>query len=218
MLNSSSKVLLIGNSYEKSIYNKLPSHNDIEKMLEICNKLNIKDITVKKDVFLEETLKNFFKTVKKDENVFIYFSGHGGDLTGSKNLPEIGLLSSWINCDGSFYLSYYLDKFLSESKEVQGCNSVVIVSDSCYAGNFLKFYSPSSFSPKIMFIGASDIASRTLSYLRDGKKYGALCLLLEYLFTLEDDKREINLDNIKEKTEKFRRENRFLRNMVCKNF
>lgn len=200
------KALLIGNTYVGSKIKNLPACEfDVEKISKLLlEKLDFKEKNIKKifNIFPECEIINFLKNVEDNDLLFIYFSGHGGDLVSLQTPGNLGLLSSWINYDGSYFLSYTLDVILSNIK--QKCK-IILFSDSCYSGKFLSNYSGSN---SVYFLGSSDVSTQTSSYIQDGIKYGALTFLFEYLLT---NFKEIIFENIKKDTEEFRRKKRFLK-------
>lgn len=207
------KALLIANTYihNKNVHYLKYSKEDIirtEKLL--LNKLQFKKENIKKyiDVNIQDILENFIKTIQNGDLIFIYFSGHGDSLVKSTHLPkEIGLLSSWINIDETLFLSYHVDKMLSDIKK--DCK-IIICSDSCYSGKFIDYYEGKN---TIYFLGATK-SSKTSSYkVLDKNKSGGLIILLEYLL---ENKTDIDFDTILEDTINYRNRNSFLGMMVTK--
>lgn len=199
--------LLIANTYINSGIKELPTcRNDIDKIHELLtDKLNFKseNIIKKYDVYPEKELNFFLKSIRKNDIVFIYFAGHGADLMGSVHVPaSVGLMSSWINPDKTYFFSYYLDILL---RNIQIECKIILCSDSCYSGRFLNNYTGKN---PIYFIGASDLDTKTASYSKDNTKYGALVLLFIYL--LENNK-DIIFEDIFEKTLNFRKKEKILK-------
>lgn len=209
MFNCSNKkiALLMGNTYKGTKFKNLPCcEHDVEKIGKLLvEKLDFKQENVSKriNVFPEQEIVNFLKNVEENDLVFIYFSGHGGNLVSSIHVPKnVGLLSSWINPDGTYFLSYHLDILLSHI--TKKCK-IILCSDSCYAGKFLSNYFGKN---EIYFIGSSDVATQTSNYESSNTKYGALTLLFDYLLSNFPD---IHMENIKKDTEEFRTKRRFLK-------
>lgn len=209
------RALLMGNTYKDTGLRELEvCRRDTEKINEILiEKLCFKNenIVRKIDTYPEKEVRNFLFNVKEGDLLFIYFSGHGGELVSSINVPKkIGLMSSWINPDKSYFLSYYLDKLLSDIKIT--CK-IILCSDTCYAGKFLCYYSGNN---EVYFIGSSDVATKTSNYFAKSEepiKYGALVLLFEYLLQYES---EIIFETILEQTKNHRVKKRFLQHMTLK--
>lgn len=211
--NKIKKALLIGNIYKNNehIYLKHVKE-DINRINDLLiNKLNFKskNITTYIDpTNIKKKLNNFLCNVCDDDLIFIFYAGHGDTLVKSTKLSrKIGLLSSWFDVNMKLFLSYELDKMLSNIKN--RCK-IILMCDSCYSGSFIDYYNGKN---PIYFIGSSK-SSKTRSYkINDKPKSGGLIILLEWLVCNDND---ICFDKILSDTKNYRTKNRFLTSMIVK--
>lgn len=175
------KALLIVNTYENSVKKLHSAKEDLSRMKELLTKFSFLENNIHfcLNDNIEKNLVKFLQQSKENDLLVIYYAGHGGELVGSIYVPKnVGLMSSWIQYDGKYILSYTIDTLLSEIDK--NCN-IILLSDSCYCGNFLNYYK-SKIKNKLLFIGASTSTSKTSEYIwKDKNISGAIVILLEYL-------------------------------------
>lgn len=204
------KAILIGNTYNRIKINRnpIPSEGDLVIMEGILKKIGFNMIEKEVDSFPKIAIEKFLRDAKDGDLLFIFFSGHGGELVGAPKYPGTDLLSSWINPDGSYFLSYELDTVLSEFSK--NCK-IILCSDTCYAGKFMDHYKGKN---KIYYIGASKFNPTGSYLLEEGEtKTGALALLFKYMF---NDKTDIEFNDIEHSTRDFRKKKRFLQGLTLK--
>lgn len=148
----------------------------------------------------EKELLNFCNENKleTDDLLIIHYSGHG-ERKGKKINGKISIVSTWINPDDSHCYSFNIDYILSRLK----CK-IILLSDSCYSGNFGNFYYGKSL---FLFIGSSSFIETSKEYNIEEMKTGILIHIfkeiheniktIHILQIQEIIKRKINLYKIK---------------------
>jgi len=206
--------LLIGNTYiTNPDIRSVPARDDVvefKKLLIDRLGFKTKNIYISIDNKIIPIIKDFLKKCKENDLVLIYYSGHGKSLRSSIYLPKnVGLCSSWVDPDNTTVFSYHIDQLLSE---INIKCKLILLSDSCYSGEFLRYYNGNN---PVHFIGSSSSITKSSSHIINGeKKLGGLVYLFDYLTQKYGD--NIIFDNIINNTKEFRKSNRILRFMCFK--
>ena len=127
--------ILIGtNDYSK--LDKLEfAENDVREMakvlldLDICGFDEVIELINKNKEEISQRIEKVFKSAKKNDQVLIYFSGHG--IPSYKF--DLCLLFKDTDPDSLLSTSLKFD-YINECKEQSACNSVVVILDCCYSG------------------------------------------------------------------------------------
>ena len=179
--------LLIGNHLESckkdvEIFEKiLKKYNSFIKISFDCNPQNE----------IVDFLKN--KKLEKDDLLIIHYSGHG-ERIGKRINNKMEMISTWLNSDETHTYSFNIDKILSNLN----CK-IILSSDSCYSGNFGKFYNGNG---PFIFIGSSNFFKESDEYKFEGKYSGALVNLFKYILS-KKSLYELDEQNLKELTKNF---------------
>jgi len=206
--------LLIGNSYiTNPDIRSVPARDDVngfKKLLIDRLGFKNKNIYISIDNKIMPIIKDFLKKCKENDLVLIYYSGHGKSLRSSIYLPKnVGLCSSWVDPDNTTVFSYHIDQLLSE---INIKCKIILLSDSCYSGEFLRYYKGKN---TVYFIGSSSSITKSSSHIINGeKKLGGLVYLFDYLTQKYGD--NINFDKIIENSKEFTKNNGILRFMCLK--
>lgn len=162
--------LLMGNELDSA-------KEDVYRMGKLLGSYT-KNIKVCIDCYPLKELQSFCKQeIKEKDLLIIYYSGHGQRL-GKKIKGKMELISTWINPDGSYCYSDTIDKILSKIN----CQ-IILLSDSCYSGNFTNHYIGSF---PLLFIGSSSVISISKEYNFKNKKTSGTLICLFEEFSLTD--------------------------------
>jgi len=206
------------------LFNKIDTIHSllIANTIESCKE----DVKIMKSLFLnskvcidcntEKEVYNFCNNKKFNKNdlLIIHYSGHGEKI-GKKINGKMSIISTWINNDiinndVTQTHSDTIDSILSKLN----CQ-ILLISDSCYSGNFGNFYKGNS---RLVYIGSSSINHISKEYIINfDKKTGVLaCLFEEILKKYKLD--EITVSEFINLSEKFFNKNRIKIKPIIKIF
>jgi len=153
--NITQKALLVGvNDYKDKTYDLMGTQKDVRKINKLFSSwgFDIDELYGSKSLEFQDKLLNLANTLKSDDVLVIYFSGHGSftkDYNGdeiSDNRDEILVFSDGIQ--NLYMLDDTIDKILEKIKARK-----LIIIDSCYSGTVNRSYTPNAYN-KVKFIPA----------------------------------------------------------------